>query len=279
MADTTTVKRPRGRPPKNASPANDDDGLVQALDRGLTLLNSLAKTGKASLTELSLSAGLPASSAHRLLATLSKHDYVTFDDQSQNWTIGLQAFRVGAAYAQRASLIDVSRSILRDLMTETGETANLGLMDTTEVVFVSQVETPHPIRAFFRIGSRGPIHASGIGKAILSQLPRTEVETILQQTGLPEFTDRTRTTPQALFDDLEAVAVRGWALDDEERYDGMRCIAAPIRNAQGELVAGVSVSGPVSRLEDNAVAEIGAKVRRAAGEIERALGLLPGSNR
>ncbi len=270
MTEQGIQKRPRGRP---RSLPNDAQGnTVQALDRGLTLLRALAKEGSVILTDLALRVGMPPSSAHRVLATLQKHGFVEFDESTQKWAIGVEAFRVGSSYLVRSNLVEAARKVMRRLMEETGETANLAITDDGDVVFISQVETHNPIRAFFRPGTRVHMHASGIGKALLANLPRKEIEKILQKTGLPEFTPKTLTSPDALFADLEDTRNRGWSFDDEERYSGMRCVAAAIYNSFGETIAGVSVSGPTVRLPDNIVSELGPKVMRAASEVTTMVG-------
>lgn len=270
MADQATQTRSRGRP-RSVSP--DANGVtVQALDRGLQLLGILAKDGKVTLTELAMRVGMPPSTAHRLLVTLQKRGFAEFADATQEWMIGVEAFRVGSAYIQRTSLVEAGREVMRRLMEETGETANLAIADNGEVVFISQVETPNPIRAFFSAGTRGAMHASGIGKALLAEMTRDKVEKVLQRKGLEEFTGKTLTSPEALFADLEATRQRGWSFDDEERHTGMRCVAAPIHNAYGEAIAGISISGPTVRLPDDAIAELGPKLRRAAAEVTELLG-------
>ena len=158
------------------------------------------------------------------------------------------------------------------LMAETGETANLAIADGGQVVFISQVETHEPIRAFFRPGTRGPIHASGIGKALLAYHPPEAVERIVREQGLAAFTARTITDRAALEAELAAIRERGWAVDDGERTEGMRCIAAPIFNEFREAIAGVSVSGPTVRMERTGGETLGARVRAAADRITRAIG-------
>jgi IclR family acetate operon transcriptional repressor len=116
------------------------------------------------------------------------------------------------------------------------------------------------------------MHCSGIGKALLAEMPRDKVERILQKKGLEEFTSKSLTSPDALFADLESTRRRGWSYDDEERHYGMRCIAAPIHNFHGEAIAGISISGPAARLPDEMISELGPKVRRAATEVTRLLG-------
>ncbi len=270
MADQTSQTRSRGRP-RTVSP-DAQGSTVQALDRGLLLLGVLAKQAKATLTELAMRIGMPPSTAHRLLTTLQKRGFVDFDEATQDWMIGVEAFRIGSAFIHRTNLVEAGREVMRQLMEETGETANLAIADDGNVVFVSQVETPNPIRAFFSAGNRGPMHASGIGKALLAEMPQDKVEQVLQKNGLPEYTSKTLTSPDALFADLETTRKRGWSFDNEERHSGMRCIAAAIHNAHGEAIAGISVSGPTVRFPDHVIAEFAPKVRRAAAEVSRLIG-------
>lgn len=265
MTEQTPPRRSRGRP--RGSGGDTPAAAAQALDRGLHLLARLARERQATLTEIALSAGMPPSTAHRLLTTMQRHAVTEFNEDTQEWMIGIEAFRIGSAFLERTNLIEAAREIMRRLTEETGETSNLAIADDGDVVFISQIEAHSPIRAFFRAGTRGHMHASGIGKALLAELPRASVEGILQHKGLPEFTAKTLTRPDGLFEDLDATRRRGWALDDEERHLGMRCVAAPIFNPYGEAVAGISVSGPTVRFTDRTTAEFGMAVRRAADAV------------
>lgn len=273
MAAGTQQRRGRGRPKSLFH--EPQGGTVRALDKGLTLLSELARTRGVTLTDLAERLDMPPSSTHRILATLQKQGFADLDDISQEWSIGVEAFRVGSAFLVRTNLVEAAIRQMRRLMEETGETANLAIADAGDVVFISQVETHNPIRAFYRPGSRSAMHSSGIGKALLANLPAEDVERIIRSRGLERHTDRTRATPEALFADLETTRRRGWSLDNEERYDGMRCVAATIFNAYGKAVAGISVSGPTVRFPDEALDEIGAKVCRAAAEVTRLIGGSP----
>ena len=270
MAEHITKKRSRGRPKSvwNDKPA----ATVQALDRAMVLLNALATDDKVTLTELSLRVGMSPSTAHRLLTTLQQHGVAEFEETTQNWMVGVEAFRIGSSFVRRIKIAEVGRNVMRDLMEDTGETANMGISDQGDVVFISQVETSNPIRAFFRPGTRAHMHASGIGKALMAEFARTDVEKILQKKGLPAFTPKTLTSADALMADLAAIRARRWSLDDEENNLGMRCLASPIFNEFSEPVAGVSISGPTARLDDDRLGELGPRVRRAAGEITGLIG-------
>lgn len=270
MQQDREPKRGRGRP--RLARDEQSAATVQALDRGLKLLRVLSEEGAAILTDIALQVGMPPSTAHRLLSTLQKQGFVELDSTTQEWSIGIEAFRVGSAYLERTNLVESARAIMRELTASTGETANLAVGNRGDVVFISQVESPNPIRAFFQPGTRGPMHASGIGKVLLASYARAETEKILHRKGCAKLTEKTLSTPSDLFADLDRITERGWSFDDEESHLGMRCVAAAIYNEFAEVVAGVSVSGPSLRLDDGSIAGIGVQVRSAAERITRAIG-------
>jgi IclR family transcriptional regulator, acetate operon repressor len=261
--------RRRGRP--KAFAPNPDQTTVQSLDRALGILKVLAAGEGMSLTELAEAADQSPATVYRVLSTFERHAVVEVDPARQLWFIGAEAFRIGSAFLRRTSLVERGRPVLRELMTGTGETANLAIADGEEVVFVSQVETHEPIRAFFRPGTRSAIHASGIGKAMMAHYPPERASSLLR--GPREaFTPRTLTDPAALASELAATRARGWAMDDEEHTGGMRCIAAAIFNEHGEPVAGLSISGPAARVTRERGAAFGPAVRAAADRVTAAIG-------
>ena len=266
-----TEKRQRGRP-RSFNAAPDSAAAVQSLDRGLRILAVVADANGLSLSEVAERSGIAASTAYRMLTTLASHGMVEFDQPAQLWSIGVETYRIGSAFLRRRNLVDRARAIMQDLMETTGETANLGVAEDDCVVFVSQVETHQAIRAFFRPGTRSPFHASGIGKAILAYLPAERVGAIVRKAGLDSYTPHTLADPLSLNRDLREIKARGWSIDDEERYPGMRCIAAAVFNEFGEPVGGVSVSGPTVRVTAARAQDIGPLVRDAAAEITQRIG-------
>ena len=232
----------------------------------------MAQGNGLSLSEISAQSGLAASTAYRMLSTLAAHGMVEFEQSEQLWLIGVETYRMGSAFLRRRNLVERARGVMQDLMETTGETANLGVAEDDCVVFVSQVETHQAIRAFFRPGTRSSFHASGIGKAILAHLPAERVNAIVRKAGLEAFTLKTLSDPQSLSKDLGEIRSRGWSVDDEERYPGMRCVAAAIFNEFGEPVGGVSVSGPTVRVTPERAADLGPLVHNAAAEITRMIG-------
>jgi IclR family acetate operon transcriptional repressor len=266
----TALKRSRGRP--RAFNPDPEAVTIQSLDRAIVILKALAAGEGMSLSELAAAAGQAPATVYRVLSTFEGHGVVEFQPAQQLWSVGPEAFRIGSAFLMRTSLVEQSRAVMRDLMLETGETANLAIADGAEVVFLSQVETTETIRAFFRLGARGPIHASGIGKALLAYAPPDRIERLIGEAGLPAYTAQTITDRAALMRALAAIRAQGWAMDDEERTEGMRCVAAPIFNEFREAVAGVSISGPTVRVARERAAALGAQVRRAADRVTRAIG-------
>jgi IclR family acetate operon transcriptional repressor len=245
---------------------------VQALDRGLTLLGIIAEADGLSLTTIAQRAGIAPSTAHRILNTLKVAGFVQCVGSQGHYLIGVKAFQVGAAFLRNRKLVDTGRSIIRRLMEATGETATIGIEKDDYVVFISQMESHQSIRAFHRPGSRGSLHASSIGKAILASLSDEAVAERLHRVGMPKFTEHTIVDPGVLLKDLADARKRGWAVDDQERAEGMRCVGAAVFNEYGEVMGGISISGPMVRMSDERLGELGPLVKRAAAEVTEAIG-------
>jgi IclR family acetate operon transcriptional repressor len=264
------AQKPRGRP--KAFNDKTDQNTVQALDRALFLLEHLAQSPGRTLSDLAEETGQAVATTFRALQTLQGHGMVEVEEPGQLWHIGAGAFRIGTAFLRRTKVVERARQPMDALMRETGETANLGVEVRGEVLFLAQVETNEAIRAFFPPGTKGPMHSSGIGKALLAWYPEERARDIIARQGLQKFTTLTLTSDSALLRDLARTRERGFAIDDQERAEGMRCIAAPIFNAYGEPVAGLSVSGPAFRVGLSDATRIGALVRAAADRVTEATG-------
>ncbi len=263
-------KRPRGRPKSLFKESSA--GTMQSLDRALGVLTTVARLERSALSDLAREVEVPTATTHRILVTLQKHGFVTFDEERQEWMIGIEAYRTGASFLRRNSVLEIGRPILRRLMQESGETANLAVPDGGEVVFVGQVETQNPIRAFFPPGARTPMYASGTGKAILAAMREERLSKLLEASAHISFTANTKLPDTGLMEDLALTRQRGWSHDHEERYEGMSCIGAAIFDDRGEPCAGISVSGPTVRFSKARAPELGALVTHAAEEITRLSG-------
>ncbi|SEO18005.1 transcriptional regulator, IclR family [Salinihabitans flavidus] len=261
--------RQRGRP--KAFHDQTEKTRIQSLDRALDVLEALAAQGGQTLTEIAEDLGQSPATIYRILTTLEVRGMAEADPGDQTWHVGPGAFRLGSAFLRRASVVERARPVMRSLMESTGETANLAIEKGGKILFLSQVETHETIRAFSPPGTQSPLHASGIGKALLAFADPARIDGFLRDT-LEAFTPKTITDPAAMRADLDRIRVCGYSFDDEERTEGMRCIAAPILNFYGEAVAGISVSGPTHRMREDRIEHLGALISRAAADLSRALG-------
>ena len=260
----------RGRTPLRPGA---ETAQVQSLTRGLSILECLARAeGGLTLTDISVRVQLPPSTTHRLLATLEKMGYVYQAGDLGLWYIGLQAFTVGSSFLANRDFATHSHAYMRRLMEQSGETANLAILDGTEAVFIDQVQCRETMRTIVRLGSRVPLHASGVGKAIFAALPDEQIDAILKVRGLPRITENTITVPETMWASLRVIRQRGFSFDDEEHLIGTRCVASPIYDEHAEALGAISLAGPVSRLPDARIKQLGTVVAHIAEDITKTLG-------
>lgn len=237
----------------------------------MAVFERLSQSQGMTLTELSEALSQSPATVYRILVTLEGRGLVEFDTDEQIWHIGAQAFVIGARFLRRTNLVDRARPILRKLMEVTGETANLGREQQGQVLFLIQAETHENIRAFFPPGTLAAMHSSGIGKVLLAYMEPDRVAQLIHQ-DLERFTEHTITRPSLLEEELQTIRDRGFALDGEERNLGMRCIAAPVFDHSQSVVAGVSVSGPTSRVTLDKIEPFSAAALEAARNLTFAIG-------
>ncbi|MFE7505531.1 IclR family transcriptional regulator [Promicromonospora sp. NPDC057488] len=247
---------------------NDSTGT---LARGLDIIERLAATPGATVQRLATDLDLSRSAAYRIVGTLRERGYVVGETELR---LGPVVMRLGLQALDGLDIHAVGPEHLRELVAETEETAFIAIFDDDQMCYVMQEEGPQVVKVVSKLGSRAPLHASGLGKAYLSALPAAEAEAVVGRIPLTGYTDTTFTTPPALHAELARIRELGWALDDAEREPGVRCVAAPIRGA-GELpVAAISVAGPRDRIVAAQPAIVTA-VRRTAARLSVALGAAP----
>lgn len=262
--------RRRGRPAVHGAAAG---GQVQSLARALALLEEVARVERgAALGDLAARAGLAPSTAHRLLKSLEAARFVAHDGERGLWFVGVRAFNVGAAFLGARDVVASALPVMRALMEESGESVNLAALEDGDVVFLAQIECRQMMRALSRPGGIAPLHASGVGKALLAALPDDEAARLIGVAPLPRYTANTLVTRDALIADRDAARARGHAIDDEEFTPGLRCVAAAIHDESGRPVAALSLSGPSARITDGRIAELGRLVRDQADRITQAIG-------
>jgi IclR family transcriptional regulator, acetate operon repressor len=239
------------------------NGGVQSLQRAFDLLEGLADAGgEASLSELASTSGLPMPTIHRLIRTLVTLGYVR-QHPNRRYALGSRLIRLGENAGRQFGTW--ARPLLAELVDEVGETANLAVLEHDEVVYVAQAPSRHSMRMFTEVGRRLLPHGTGVGKAMLSQLPQQEVRELLKRPGMPAYTPNTFRDPDLLLMHLAEIANRGYAIDESEQEIGVRCIAVPVKGTPSP--AAISVSGPEGRLTDEVVHKVAPIVQRIAEAI------------
>ena len=260
----------RGRAPsKPGAPA----GQVQSLTRGFSILEALAKSGGGlKLTDVAHRVQLPPSTTHRFLSTLERMGYVYQAGDLGLWYVGLQAFTVGTTFLANRDFVAQSHASMHRLMEQAGETANLAILDGTEAVFIAQVQCHEMMRTLVQLGSRVPLHASGVGKALFAALADQQIDAILKVRGLPRITENTIVVPETMWAALRVIRQRGYSFDDEEHARSTRCVGAAIYDEHAEPLGAISIAGPSTRLADERIRQLGPIVAHIAEELTRHLG-------
>lgn len=221
-------------------------GSVQSVERAIGLVSALATTPRTTLSELAVTVGLPVTTAHRLLATLADHDWVRRLDDG-GYLPGPALVTLGTA-AQRAVDPWVEPA-LAELARRSGETANYAVLDGDAVLYLAQRQSTRMMRMFTEVGARAPAFATAVGKVLLAGLDDPTLLEVLDRSDRAATTPRTITDVEQLRTRIRAVRTDGYAIDDEERELGVRCVAVPVVDATGRTMSAISVSGPASRVD------------------------------
>lgn len=250
--------------------AAPDRPVVQSVDRAVSLLESMARRPWSGVTELADELGVHKSSASRLLATLEARGLAEQHPGTGKYRLGQGLGRLAGAVTARPDL-HVARAACERLAELVGETANLAVLEGDEVVHVEQATAGSSLISVDWLGRRAPLHCSSTGKVFLAHLPEARRRALLAS-PLERRTPHTIVDPRALRAQLEAVLADGYAYTLEEVEPGLHSVAAPVRAADGSLVAALSVSGPAHRVPRSRVPELGSAVRRAASAASARLG-------
>jgi len=260
------------RPTAAADPGHDAKGGIQVLDRMMKLLDVLSyHHDPVSLKQLALETGLHPSTAHRILAAMTSSGFAERSDPG-TYRLGIRLLELGNVVKSRISIRDAAMPLMQQLHLELGESVNLGVRQGDEIVYVERTSSGRSsVRVVHLLGARAPLHVTAVGKLYLARETPEAVREYAKRTGLPGLTSTSLTTLFALERELERVRRHGVAFDNEEIEPGLRCIAAPILDDNGELVAGLSLSAPAERHNP----EWAARVKATAEAISTAIGYAP----
>ncbi|GAA5134920.1 IclR family transcriptional regulator [Alloalcanivorax gelatiniphagus] len=243
---------------------------VQSVDRALGILEVLARTGESGVTEIALELGVHKSTAFRLVATLEAHRLVEQTTDRGRYRLGMGILRLAGATTARLDLVQEARPIARQLAADTGETVNIAVLAESSALYLDQVAGSSALQPHNWVGQHIPLHATSNGKVLLCGLDDAALEAVLGT--LATYTPHTITGTDQLREELVRVREQGYAVAIDELEVGLAAVAAPIRNAHGDVVASMSVSGPSFRLPEERVAEVVRQVIGAAQEVSHRLG-------
>ena len=251
-------------------------GSIQVIERMMSLLDALADApGAAPLKTLSLTTGLHPSTAHRILAVMTNARLVERHDAG-TYALGIRLLELGNIVKARLNIREVALPFMQHLHETIGEAINLGVRDGDEIVYVERTSSGRAlVRVVYLVGGRAPLHLTSLGKLFLAADDHDAVRTYAKRTGLPGKTPHSLTSLDALSKELDKIRRHDVAYDNEEAELGLRCVASPVRNDEGVIVAGLSLSAPVDRHHPEWVEQI----RKTAEEISRALGFNPARTR
>jgi DNA-binding IclR family transcriptional regulator len=248
---------------------------VQALDRAFAVLDLLGESETPlGLAQVASSLQLHKSTAHRFLMVLEKHRMVE-RTVGGKFRLGLRLFDLGNRAIEQYDLRERAQPHLRRLVAETEETAHLCILEGAHVIYIDKIEPARSVRMITRIGASNPVHCTSVGKAMLAFLPEERLTDILGRLRFERYTNHTLSTVEALRAEIEKTRRRGYAVDDEEFEEGLRCIAVPVLDAQRLPVAAVSVSGPSFRVTAQKLPSIANHLLQCVRGISVDMGFIP----
>jgi len=270
-----TPRRAHPNIPNEVSPLAEtgkNPQSIQVIERMMSLLDALAAAPEpASLKQLAASTGLHPSTAHRILAAMISARFVERHDAT-TYRLGIRLLELGTLVKSRINLREVALPYMQQLHETIGESVNLGIRHDDEIIYIERTSSGRSlVRVVYLVGGRAPLHLTSVGKLFLAADGAQKTREYARRTGLPGKTPHSLTTAANLEKELEKIRRHDVAYDNEEAEIGLKCVAAPIRDDEGQIVAGLSVSAPTDRHD----AEWVKQVKKTADAISHALGYIP----
>jgi IclR family KDG regulon transcriptional repressor len=247
---------------------------VQSLSRGLEILEVINRNGEMGISEVSEALKMDRSTVYRLISTLKAREYLKQNNANSRYYCSLKMFEMGCRVVTKLGMGRQVRYIMEELAVSVGESVNLGVLDGSDIVHIEKIESHETIKVDVGVGERMPSYSTSLGKAILAFLPQDQVSALLEKMIFEKITPNTVTDPKLLLEKLGEVRRCGFAIDDEEFALGLKCLAAPVKDWSGSVVAAVSVAYPKYRYQVDAEWEqkLINEVLATAGKISTAFG-------
>ena len=246
---------------------------IKVLNKTFSILEILLQHGSAmNMTEISKKLGLYPSTIHRILDTLKHWGYVEQDSNTQKYQLGLKLLELGMAIINQTDLVREASPYLKELAKQSNETVHLGVLEEGEVLYLAKEESSQTIRMISYVGKRAPLYCTALGKVLLTYIPEEERKKILGGKVLPHLTENTITDKRELEKELSKIREQCFALDREENEKDIYCVAAPIRNYQGKVIAAISISSPIFRIGKNTQNSLRKALLETSKKISKRLG-------
>ena len=247
----------------------------QSASRTIAILEYLAEHERVSLADLAGDLQLNKATAHRFLASLIAAGYVRQDERSRDYMLTTRVLGLASQLLERTEVRHVARPLMEQLAARTSETVHLGILDDLEVIYIDKVEGGQTVRMASMVGGRAKCHSTGLGKVLLSAGSESDWSDCVKRHGQEPRTPATITTLEGLYEELQKVRERGYAVDDGENESGIRCVAAPIFDHLGAVVAALSVSGWTMSITRERLPDLIEEVVATGSAISRSLGYAP----
>ncbi|MEV4345785.1 IclR family transcriptional regulator [Actinoplanes sp. NPDC049596] len=247
--------------------------VVPAVVRALDILELFLERPQLSAREVMERLDLPRTTVHELLVTLVERSYlIPVPGQPVQYRLGMPLFQLGAAFSGRLDLVREAQSVTRDVAAACNEAVHVAVLDGADVIYLVKVDSTHPVRMVSAVGRRLPAHCTAVGKILLAGLDAAALDAVLAKGDLAGMTPESITDPDRLRAQLDGVRAEGIAADVGESDSAMRCVAAPVRDHTGAVIAGMSVSAPIIRWTAPAPAEWTELVREGAATLSARMG-------
>lgn len=251
----------------------ENKGSMRSVTQVLRTLDYLetCKAG-AGVSEVAEALGVHKSTASRLLSTMRSEGYVARSEITGKYSLGIRLVELAKARLDQFDIRAYARPYMEELSRKTQETIHLAVLEQDKLVYIDKIDTTHILIMRSRIGYRISPHCTALGKAILSVLPEDKRDAIIEKVQFHPFTPNTITGPSALKEHLQQVTIQGFAFDDEEHEEGIRCASAPIRDHTGGVAGAISISAPITRMSKQRMEEMGILVKDACARLSASLG-------
>jgi DNA-binding IclR family transcriptional regulator len=254
---------------------------IQVLDRAFRILDVLAEVdGELGATEVAERLRLHKSTTHRLLVILERQRFIEKNPDNAKYRLGWRLFELGTLAVSRLDLYSLAKPYVARLVEETGETAHLGVIRGGELISLVNAESRRSVRTPSTVGKRAPLYCTSQGKAMLAFMPEESAAELIRNLHFQSFTRNTIMRPSRLKAEMAQIRQQGYAVDDEEFEEGLRCIGAAVHDHAGEVIAGISIAGPTFRVGGDRMPELVEAVMATARQLSAALGFQrsPGPN-